>query len=351
MTRTTRPLLLSLMMSKVAKGQSIALRTIVRHADLRTLAAVSATRFKLLEPDLADNDAVLKGDYSQICLRRGLYLHATNAYDLHNLKTESIQKAGLTFSIFLKGRVSAWLGGKRFTFGHADESSYSYDATAVARARPETFMREAIADAHIRKVNVTASREWLEAGGLEGISNHEAVRRFMHTHLAFCRWRPSARTISLAEQILSPPNYAPMLEKLYLESRAIEIVIEALQAIAGNDVPGERFTLRPRDHQRVRAIRDFLHANLDQAVSLDSLARDFGTSVNTLQRLFHAVHGTSVFEYLRAHKLERAREALERDGISIAEAAYLAGYGSASNFATAFKRRFGISPKNVRAQL
>lgn len=339
------------MMSKVAKGQSIALRTIVRHADLRTLAAVSATRFKLVEPDLADNDAVLKGDYSQIRLRHGLYLHATNAYDLHNLKTESIQRAGLTFSIFLKGRVSAWLGGKRFTFGCVSEDSYCYDATAVARARSETFMRESIADAHIRKVNVTVSPEWLEAGGLEGISNHAAVRRFMHTHLAFCRWRPSARTVSLAEQILSPPNYAPMLEKLYLESRAIEIVIEALQAIAGNDAPGERFTLRPRDHQRVRAIRDFLHANIDQPVSLDSLARDFGTSVNTLQRLFHAVHGTSVFEYLRAHKLERAREALERDGISIAEAAYLAGYGSASNFATAFKRRFGISPKNVRAQL
>jgi AraC-like DNA-binding protein len=33
-----------------------------------------------------------------------------------------------------------------------------------------------------------------------------------------------------------------------------------------------------------------------------------------------------------ACKLERAREALERDGVSIAEAAYLAGYSSVSNF-------------------
>jgi AraC-like DNA-binding protein len=337
-------------MTKAAKGSTGVLRTIVRHADLRKLAGGGdAARFKLVEPDLADDDAVLQGDYSQIRLRCGLHLHATNAYDLYNLKTESIQSAGLTFSIFLKGRVCAWLGGKRFTLGCADATDVC-DATAICRTRSETFMRQSTADAHIRKVNVTASPEWLEASGLDGIPNHAAVRRFMRTHLAFFRWRPSARAVSLAEQILSPPHYAPMLEKLYLESRAIEIVIEALQAIAGNDTGDEQHILRPRDYQRALAIRDFLQANTDQSITLESLARDFGTSVNTLQRLFHAAHGKSVFEYLRAYKLERARHALERDGISIAEAAFLAGYGSASNFATAFKRYFGISPKSARAQ-
>lgn len=35
-------------------------------------------------------------------------------------------------------------------------------------------------------------------------------------------------------------------------------------------------------------------------------------SVNTLQRLFYAVHGVTVFEYVRARKLDRARDALER---------------------------------------
>jgi AraC-like DNA-binding protein len=79
-------------------------------------------------------------------------------------------------------------------------------------------------------------------------------------------------------------------------------------------------------------------------------AREGGVSVNTLQRLFRAMHGTTVFEHLRAMKLQRAREALERDGVPVSEAAYRAGYTSAANFTTAFKRRFGVSPKNLRAQ-
>jgi AraC-like DNA-binding protein len=42
-----------------------------------------------------------------------------------------------------------------------------------------------------------------------------------------------------------------------------------------------------------------------------------------------------------------AREALERDGMSVAQAAYIAGYTSAANFATAFRRFFGTTPENV----
>ena len=44
-------------------------------------------------------------------------------------------------------------------------------------------------------------------------------------------------------------------------------------------------------------------------------------------------------------------KALERDGASVAEAAYIAGYASAANFATAFRRFFGTSPKNFRARI
>jgi AraC-like DNA-binding protein len=55
-----------------------------------------------------------------------------------------------------------------------------------------------------------------------------------------------------------------------------------------------------------------------------------------------------VFEHLRCLRLERARLALERGEVAIAEAAFLAGYASPANFATAFKRRFGLTPTDVR---
>jgi AraC-like DNA-binding protein len=68
----------------------------------------------------------------------------------------------------------------------------------------------------------------------------------------------------------------------------------------------------------------------------------------SLQRAFRALHGVTIFEYVRACKLDRARDALERDNISVGEAAHLVGYRTLGNFSTAFRRRFGITPRQIR---
>jgi AraC-like DNA-binding protein len=58
-----------------------------------------------------------------------------------------------------------------------------------------------------------------------------------------------------------------------------------------------------------------------------------------------------VFEHLREGRLQRARQALERDGVTVGQAALVAGYTSAANFATAYRRRFGTPPKLARARV
>ncbi|MDR1647090.1 MAG: AraC family transcriptional regulator, partial [Zoogloeaceae bacterium] len=60
------------------------------------------------------------------------------------------------------------------------------------------------------------------------------------------------------------------------------------------------------------------------------------------------VFGMTVFDYERQRRLLRARQALEQEGRSVGEAADIAGYTSAANFATAFKRHFGITPRQCR---
>ena len=324
----------------------------VRQAELKSLSKVSGSRFRLLSPDLCDDDAVLRGDFRQLQLRPGLALHCTDTHELHDLKTEAVQRSGITISLFLRGGVTAWIGGRKFYMGptFANQSG-ALEAVAVSRARPELFSRQSVRGTHIRKVNVTVTQEWLQASGLDAMDNHAAVLHFSQNHLASARWRPSPRFVSLAEQILRPPAFAPVLQNLYCESRAIEIVVEALQVIAKSDAGQTDVPLRPKDYQRMSTVSEFLDAHLDDGLTLEMIARNAGMSVNTLQRIFRTVHNTTVFDYVRARKLHRAREALERDGASVAEAAYIAGYASAANFATAFRRFFGTSPKNFRARI
>ncbi|MEB3734778.1 helix-turn-helix domain-containing protein [Halopseudomonas pachastrellae] len=56
----------------------------------------------------------------------------------------------------------------------------------------------------------------------------------------------------------------------------------------------------------------------------------------------------SLFAWQRQRKLQQAFDALATGRLSIEEAAALAGYTSAANFATAFRRAFGTTPQQVR---
>jgi AraC-like DNA-binding protein len=318
----------------------------VRQNDIAELSSVVGTEFRVLGRDRARNDVVLDGDYRLMKLRPGLVLHATDTQDHFDLNTEIVQRDGMTCYLFLDGNVDASIGDRPLNVGRCGRE---VEAVMVSRARPDLFQRHSHRGAHIRKVNVSINEEWLEDCGFNGIADHREVSRFAHDHLAERRWRPSARLIALAEQILHPPAYAASLQSLYLESRAIEIITEALLAISHADAENTGST--PREHARLRLSAEFIDAHIDTPLTLSEIAREAGTSPNTLQRIFQAAYGVSVFEYIRGRKLDRARLSLERDGISVTEAAFLAGYSTSANFATAFKKRFGTSPKHVRARL
>lgn len=93
----------------------------------------------------------------------------------------------------------------------------------------------------------------------------------------------------------------------------------------------------------------YIDTHLDHLLSLADIATHAGLSVSTLQRQFKAHHHQTVAHYIRARKLDRARKALFHKEMSIGEAAFQAGYNHTSNFVTAYKRAFGVTPGNETA--
>jgi AraC-like DNA-binding protein len=105
--------------------------------------------------------------------------------------------------------------------------------------------------------------------------------------------------------------------------------------------------LTDRERARLRIVQEYLMQEHEE-ITLEAVARHAGMSESAIQRLFRAAHGMSVFEYARAQRLEQARQQLEQCKVSVTEAAFMAGYSSPANFATAFKRQYGVSPREVR---
>ena len=97
------------------------------------------------------------------------------------------------------------------------------------------------------------------------------------------------RNVTLAQvEHLSATRKAFVLsDGTRLESRALDLVAEAFEAIA-LEGPAERRGGRDIDRRRLARVVDFIEAHLDQPLDLTSLAREGALSINTLQRLFRA---------------------------------------------------------------
>ncbi|WP_051436213.1 helix-turn-helix transcriptional regulator [Marinomonas ushuaiensis] len=98
------------------------------------------------------------------------------------------------------------------------------------------------------------------------------------------------------------------------------------------------------ESRRVYQFRDLMASDEVLTMSLSGISNQLGMSSATLQRNAHEHLNMSVTQFLRIRRLELAKKALYQDGVSIIDAALLAGYNHSSNFTTAFKRQFGVSP-------
>lgn len=110
------------------------------------------------------------------------------------------------------------------------------------------------------------------------------------------------------------------------------------------DGPAESVPPATRAMRMLIRAREHVLNNLTDPPDLVSLARYAGTNRTTLQALFRKHLGTTVYQYVKEQRLQRARQLLETGAESVESVAVAVGYASGSELARAFGTRFGLSP-------
>ena len=95
-------------------------------------------------------------------------------------------------------------------------------------------------------------------------------------------------------------------------------------------------------------VQDFIDRSLGEALSLGVIASQANMSVCGLKRLFQRHHATSPHQYLLERRIAKASRILVETELPISEVALATGFSSQSHFATAFKKKVGLSPKAYR---
>jgi AraC-like DNA-binding protein len=163
----------------------------------------------------------------------------------------------------------------------------------------------------------------------------------------FCHIQAITPAMRAALQQLIGCPFSGMPRKLFIESRALELIAHQLHQISADRHQPAQYghRLHPSDRKRTELARDLLVCNLENPPGLGQLAREAGMSHPKLNRCFREVYGMTVFQYLRNERLNRARQMLDH-GLNVTETAYAVGYESISHFSQAFKRQFGASPSS-----
>jgi AraC family transcriptional regulator len=95
-------------------------------------------------------------------------------------------------------------------------------------------------------------------------------------------------------------------------------------------------------------VLDHMHQRLGDEISLDDLAALVNISKFHFLRAFTRATGLTPHRYLTRLRLRRAAELLRTTGLSVQQVAAACGYLSASRFAAAFRRQYGLSPAAYR---
>lgn len=276
-------------------------------------------------------------------LRHGLAVHGSDVVEERAFTVESSIHGGLSCVFFLRGTVDASVGGRPIPLGR--DAGQRVRTALLMNADPASFVRRTPVRQRVEHLVVTASPEWLEADRDE-LWGTAAGRRYLHDPLRTDPWEPTARVASLVSEILAPRE-PPALRRLHAEARAVEIVAEALAHAISAAAPAPS---SPQDRRRrlLDRARGCIESSSEEALSIGGIAREVGMSVSGLQQLFREELGCGVYTFIRLTRLDRAHRALADDLVSVAEASRIAGYASPANFATAFRRRYGTTPRQLR---
>ncbi|MBS1700845.1 MAG: helix-turn-helix transcriptional regulator [Armatimonadetes bacterium] len=99
---------------------------------------------------------------------------------------------------------------------------------------------------------------------------------------------------------------------------------------------------------RLAISRDFLADNCAGGVSLGEVAEVATMSPFHFHRLFSQRYGMTPQEFKTQLRLDRAKELLLANTLSISEIAFELGYESPATFSTLFRKRFGLNPTEFR---
>ena len=156
----------------------------------------------------------------------------------------------------------------------------------------------------------------------------------------------------LLEDIFGADPSSPLLH-LLLQNRALVLAEKFLSSFLTRSTlvlpTGDTWAKgREKDIEALKGIVRILSDNqLNKFPSIEALSKTAMMSSTKLKSRFKQIYGMKLYEFYNRHRLEQAKEMLKTGNYSVKQVGVNIGFSNLSNFAKAFKKEFGVLPKEV----
>ena len=100
--------------------------------------------------------------------------------------------------------------------------------------------------------------------------------------------------------------------------------------------------------KKIQKAKNLVISNMTNPPSLIELSNDIDLSLKKLKEGFKKIYGKPVYQYLLEYKMELAKKLLSENSYNVNEVSIKLGYSTSSHFITAFKNKYGLTPKNFK---
>ncbi|MFS2224640.1 helix-turn-helix domain-containing protein [Pantoea sp. B65] len=282
---------------------------------------------------------VVQGHVDEILLPSGISVTCSDLSIVEPYETTSVGSSPLYILVVVEGCVRLWLNG---------EPQSLQPGMALATCIGEQRVLSASHQQHQHLVTISLGIHPDRFAPRSEIATLLAA--WQQKHPASAAWQIPEYLLTGLRGILQPCSN-PVARQLMLEGLLLQLLAQQLLAPS---LPvaicpkSSMIILPPGERSRLEQVRQLLSATPEQPHTLDALARVAAMSPSSLRSKFRQAYGDSVFNYLRDCRLALARRYLQ-EGHSVQQAAWMSGYQHATNFATAFRRRYGVAPSALHS--
>lgn len=134
------------------------------------------------------------------------------------------------------------------------------------------------------------------------------------------------------------------LKSLYLKGKVYEI-LSLYFSKSAESITTCPFIANEATLSSIKKVKDLIIENMSNPPSLEALAKATGLSLQKMKVGFKNYYGMPIYTFLVNYKMDHAKNLLTESQRNVYEVSEILGYSKPSHFISAFKKKFGITPK------